>query len=840
MKTILAKSIVLLSLALFALSVLPQQAMADHNDPPGRVARLSYASGSVAFQPSGTGDWTDAVLNRPLTTGDKLWSDRNSRAELHLGSTVVRLDDNTGLAFLSLSDNLTQLRLSAGTIYVRVWRIDDDEDFEIDTPDVVVSITRPGVYRIFVNDAGDRTEVTVRRGHADISGGGQEFGMHRGETAVFRPVDDDDVISDFVESPDLDDFEGWCNARDRRERLSESSRYVSRDVIGYEDLDEYGGWREVSEYGEVWFPHTRVVGWAPYRYGHWAWVWPWGWTWVDDEPWGFAPFHYGRWVVVRGVWGWVPPPASRQDRIYVRPVYAPALVAWIPVRHTGIYLHFGSQPAMDIGWVPLAPREVYVPSYRVSQTYVNNVNITNTTVTNINVTNVYNNYTQNNTVNNVTYVHQGTRGAMTGTSQAIFTSAQPIGKNMSYIPMDSRRGPVETSAAPQFVPQMRSIMGSGPAATVKPPAVFQNRPVVARTAPPEVVPFYRQQQEVRERQGGPQSLPQQRPEARPFPQQQPQQPPRYEQPERPVMQPPVRILPRVMPRTPQDARDGRPGDVRPPAVPAPPATPAAPMQPVSPEGAGARQARPMEPPAAQPPVTPVVPPAVRPGAERPVVIPPQGRPDRPERPAMPQVQAPPVTPAAPPVVQTAPVRPAAIPPDRPERPAMPQVQAPPVTPAAPPVVQTAPVRPAAVPPDRPERPMVAPRVMPPVVTPRDEQNQEELDKLRRQQDLERQRIEQQQVREQMQIEQQKANEAKQRQIQEQQQKRLDELERRHQQQEEELQKRQQEERRQPEKVERPPQTEKQATPEKTVKPPAPKPPVVRPQPKPKDKERERN
>ena len=809
MKTILAKCMVLLSLVLFAMSVLPQRAMADHNDPPGRVARLSYASGSVAFQPSGTGEWTDAILNRPLTTGDKLWSDRNSRAELHLGSTVIRLDDNTGLAFLSLNDNLTQLRLSAGTIYVRVWRIDDDEDFETDTPDVVVSITRPGVYRISVNDAGDRTEVTVRRGHADISGGGQEFGMHRGETAVFRPADDEDVISDFVESPDLDDFEGWCTARDRRERLSESSRYVSRDVIGYEDLDEHGGWREVSEYGEVWFPHTRVIGWAPYRYGHWAWVWPWGWTWVDDEPWGFAPFHYGRWVVVRGVWGWVPPPARREDRIYVRPVYAPALVAWIPVRHTGVYLHFGSQPAMDIGWVPLAPREVYVPSYRVSETYVNNVNITNTTVTNVNVTNVYNNYTQNNTVNNITYVHQGTRDAMTGTSQAVFTTGQAVGKNLSYIPRESPRGPVETAAAPQFVPQMKSVMGSGPAATVHPPAVFQNRPVVARTAPPEVVPFYRQQQEVQERRGVIQPLSQQRPGQQPMPQpqQQPQQQPRYEQPERPVMQPPVRILPRVMPRTPHDAQQqGRPADVRPPATPATPATPAAPMQPVSPEGAGARQARPMVAPAVQPqqPVSPVAPPAVQPVPDRPVVIPPQSRPDRPDRPARPQVQTPSVAPAAPPAVQPAPVRPAVIPQDR------------------------------------PERPMVAPRVMPPTVTPRDEQNQEELEKLRRQQDLERQRIEQQQVREQMQIQQQKANEARQRQIQEQQQKRLDELERQHQQQEQELQKRQQEERRQPEKVEQPPKPVQQASPEKTVKPPAPKPPVVRPQPKPRDKERERD
>jgi len=76
-----------------------------------------------------------------------------------------------------------------------------------------------------------------------------------------------------------------------REEHAVARRYVSDDVIGYEDLDDYGGWRQVPEYGTVWFPHVTVVGWAPYRYGHWAMDFAVGWTWVDDAPWGFAPFH---------------------------------------------------------------------------------------------------------------------------------------------------------------------------------------------------------------------------------------------------------------------------------------------------------------------------------------------------------------------------------------------------------------------------------------------------------------------------------------------------------------------------------------------------------------------
>src|ERR1700687_875155 len=55
----------------------------DDQDPPSVVARMNYSQGSVSFQPGGEGDWVNAVPNRPLTTGDNLWSDQGSRAEMH-------------------------------------------------------------------------------------------------------------------------------------------------------------------------------------------------------------------------------------------------------------------------------------------------------------------------------------------------------------------------------------------------------------------------------------------------------------------------------------------------------------------------------------------------------------------------------------------------------------------------------------------------------------------------------------------------------------------------------------------------------------------------------------
>jgi hypothetical protein len=71
----------------------------DDDDPPSRVARSQPSKGEVSFSPAGTDDWVSAVVNRPLTTGDKLWTDRDGRAELHIGSAAF-LSGMTGFPSL--------------------------------------------------------------------------------------------------------------------------------------------------------------------------------------------------------------------------------------------------------------------------------------------------------------------------------------------------------------------------------------------------------------------------------------------------------------------------------------------------------------------------------------------------------------------------------------------------------------------------------------------------------------------------------------------------------------------------------------------------------------------
>jgi hypothetical protein len=532
--------LVLCALAFAAFLLAPNRAAADDDDPPGRVARLSFVRGQVSFSPSGTDDWVSAVVNRPITTGDKLWTDRDARAELHIGSAAARLNEQTGFSFLDLNDRTVQIRLTEGTLSLRVRRTAQDESIEIDTPNLAFSILRPGRYRLNVNEAGDTTIINVREGEGEVTGGGSAYTIHPDQEGLFTGTDS--LNANVEPVPGEDDFDSWCDERDLREDHAVAKRYVSEDVIGYEDLDDYGGWRPVPEYGTVWFPHVTVVGWAPYRYGHWAWISPWGWTWVDDAPWGFAPFHYGRWVFYGGAWGWVPCPPPVVAVAYVRPVYAPALVAWVGGPHFAAGIAFGGggfAAGVNVGWFPLGPREVFVPSYPVSRSYINNVNISNTTVNQTVINNYYNTtiVNKNVTVNNVKYVNQSVPGAVTATSPHTFTSAQPVARNMIAVNQHEVVAAPVAVHAPTVVPPKQAVLGAGVATNYHPPAGIQNRAVVAKTAPPPPAPAFEvRQKAIEENHGRPISLAQAR---------------QLQQPQMHVTAAPVKIAPPAQQRAPQ-------------------------------------------------------------------------------------------------------------------------------------------------------------------------------------------------------------------------------------------------------------------------------------------------
>jgi hypothetical protein len=489
---------VAMALALF----LPKFAVADDDDdPPSVVARLAYSQGAVSFQPTGTDDWVDAGVNRPITTGDKLWSDQDGRVELQLDASTIRLSNSTGFSFLNLNDNVTQIRLTEGTIMVRVRHLDDNETYEVDTPNLAFTINRPGTYRINVNEGGDATSIKVRDGDGQVTGGGASYSVRTNDDAVFSGTDE--LGADVQDlNPDMDDFDSWSAGRDRRWEHSRSAQYVSQDVVGYEDLDDHGEWRDSGEYGHVWYPQVEQADWAPYHYGHWAYIEPWGYTWVDDQPWGFAPFHYGRWVNVEGRWGWIPSPPRAEGVVYVRPVYAPALVAFVGGAGFGVGVSVGGGGGA-IGWFPLGPREVYVPAYRVSERYVENVNISNTTVNRTVINNYYQTTVVNNrTVTNVTYVNQRVPGAVMATSQQAFASSQPVARNAVKVDERQMASAQVQARQPTVVPTKQAVLGSSRLAVKQPPAALQSRAVVAKATPPPPAPSFEKRQEAIKSNGG--------------------------------------------------------------------------------------------------------------------------------------------------------------------------------------------------------------------------------------------------------------------------------------------------------------------------------------------------
>jgi hypothetical protein len=483
-----------LAIIFLATLVLPQRAAAQddqQDDPPTRVARLGYMEGSVSFLPAGETDWVQAVPNRPMTTGDKLWADKDSRAELQLGSAMIRLSENTGFSFLNLDDHTVQIQLTSGTLNIRVRRLGPDDDVEIDTPNLAFTVSEPGSYRAQASEDGTYTVVGIRDGGGQATGNGQTYTLHAGQRATFSGTDSLNAEVEEIGNPDQ--FDNWAYARDHRYDISPSAHYLSQDVVGYEDLDQNGDWRDDPNYGHVWFPHIEA-GWAPYHTGHWDWIPPWGYTWVDDSPWGYAPFHYGRWVVVGGSWGWIAGPVN------VQAVYAPALVVFIGGGPGG----WGG----NVGWFPLGPREVYVPPYQVSRGYMTQVNISNTVVNTTVVTNVYNTTIINKTTNitNITYANRSVQGAVTVVPQRAFASAQPVARaSVTVNAQQLASAPVSARVA--VVPTQQAVLGAK-ASTAghvsAPPAAVMNRQVIAKkTPPPPPVPFAKQQQALAAHPGQP-------------------------------------------------------------------------------------------------------------------------------------------------------------------------------------------------------------------------------------------------------------------------------------------------------------------------------------------------
>lgn len=471
--------IAIIALAMGGLAIAQEEPAAD---PPGRVARLQFVQGETSLQPGGVDDWVPADLNRPLTTADRIWTDVGARAELTTGSAALRMNGETSLAISNLNDNTTQIELDQGSLNIFVRQMEPGEVVEIDTPNLAYTVLSPGEYHFDVMPDADQSVITVRRGYGQATGDGNPVDVVAGQRFQFSGGQS---LSYAALPFGEDSFDNWCRMRENQQVASPSARYVAPGTIGYEDLDANGYWEPTAFYGPVWFPNVHP-GWAPYREGHWAWIEPWGWTWVDDAPWGFAPFHYGRWVNVNSRWGWVPGPAG------IRPVYAPALVAWVG----------GAPGGVGVAWVPLGWHDPFIPGYHVSVGYARAVNLSNSRVVNVTVVNNYYATTDVHVretiiVNNIHYENVRVTGAVVGVPADAFSAGRPVGRVAVVVPA----GRVKFVAAAAIVPTHAAVLG-GRRPIVIPARIVTPRQIVARTAPPVRPLSFEQQRPLLERSAG--------------------------------------------------------------------------------------------------------------------------------------------------------------------------------------------------------------------------------------------------------------------------------------------------------------------------------------------------
>ncbi len=404
--------------------------------------RLSFMEGQVSFWRPGAQDWGQAQINTALAPGDELYTGSPGNLELQIGSRAfVRGWANTQIGLENAEPDFLQFKVTTGHASFDIRTLDSGHTVEVDTPNAAFTIEHAGFYRVDVT--GERTSFITRRGgRATVTpASGEAVTITPSEEVVIEGMASPQIAS-YV-APKRDDWDKWNYARTDELLDATSARYVSPGMYGVSDLDRYGTWRVVPDYGSVWMPTAVQPGWVPYSTGAWVADPFYGWTWVDTAPWGWAPYHYGRWVFVNGFWAWAPGP------VLVRPVYAPALVAFFGGPGVGI----------SIGWVALGWGEPCVPWWGATgfrhvpwwggwggPRVVNNVVISRTTVVNVNTINVYRNASVRNATVVVNESHFG-RGPITSARLAqvdmrslhpIHTAFQVTPTPASFVPTASR------------------------------------------------------------------------------------------------------------------------------------------------------------------------------------------------------------------------------------------------------------------------------------------------------------------------------------------------------------------------------------------------------------------
>ncbi len=330
---------------------------ADPNAPG--MARVSFVHGSVSTQRGDNGDWVPAIVNTPVAVGDRVSTGPDGRAGLQLDyADILRMSSSATAKIAQLDRNNIQVQIGQGLTTYTVLK-DGQATPEIDTPNAALHPNGPGEYRILVNSDAE-TEIVVRSGSAEVSTPQGSTNVDSGQMITVAGTDNPEYKTSPAPAPD--EWDAWNNDRNQKIETAQSWRKTDPYYTGSSDLDGYGVWSEVPDYGPVWIP-SEAPGWAPYRAGRWVYEPYYGWTWVSYEPWGWAPYHYGRWLVWGGSWVWWPGPVVYNPFYY--PVWAPAYVSFFGWGGGGwgVSVGVGFGGFGRVGWLPCGPGDWYRPWY---------------------------------------------------------------------------------------------------------------------------------------------------------------------------------------------------------------------------------------------------------------------------------------------------------------------------------------------------------------------------------------------------------------------------------------------------------------------------------------------
>lgn len=250
---------------------------------PARVAALTHIEGSVAFAPAGATEWSDVMAKRPVTRGDRLWTDKGARAEVQVGSAALHMDSETFVEVIALDRNLLQASLNEGTVNTRVRQGEGGDNFEITTPQLAFRAVQPGDHRIDVDPSQGTTRIVVRSGAAVVYGAdGGALRLEAGQQMAFSGRDLKVAGHGALRDGS---FDRWAADRNRTEDQAIAARRVPQAVMGHQSGTD-----------------RAMPNWTPNQHGHWEWIAPWGWTWVQPRMQAAPPV-----VIVRPPY---PPPAG--------------------------------------------------------------------------------------------------------------------------------------------------------------------------------------------------------------------------------------------------------------------------------------------------------------------------------------------------------------------------------------------------------------------------------------------------------------------------------------------------------------------------------------------------